>query len=76
MFEKYYKNHLAKRLLFGKSVSEDTERNMLSKLKIESGSAFTRDSEGMLKDLKMSNEMGKLFKDWCQKKHPVSFFIF
>ncbi|PLW50802.1 hypothetical protein PCANC_14292 [Puccinia coronata f. sp. avenae] len=70
MFEKYYKNHLAKRLLFGKSVSEDTERNMLSKLKIESGSAFTRDSEGMLKDLKMSNEMGKLFKDWCQKKHP------
>ncbi|KAA1130584.1 Cullin-3, variant 2 [Puccinia graminis f. sp. tritici] len=70
MFEKYYKNHLAKRLLFGKSVSEDTERNMLSKLKIESGSAFTRDSEGMLKDLKMSNEMAKLFKDWCQKNHP------
>lgn len=70
MFEKYYKNHLAKRLLFGKSVSEDTERNMLCKLKIESGSAFTRDSEGMLKDLKMSNEMGKLFKDWCQKNHP------
>ncbi|KAH9808719.1 Cullin [Melampsora americana] len=71
LFEKYYKAHLAKRLLFGKSVSEDTERNMLSKLKVESGSAFTRDSEGMLKDLKMSNEMGKSFKDWCSKKHPA-----
>ncbi|PLW14851.1 hypothetical protein PCANC_12587 [Puccinia coronata f. sp. avenae] len=69
LFEKYYKKHLAKRLLFGKSVSEDTERNMLSKLKIESGSSFTGDSEGMLKDLNMSNEMGNLFKDWCQKKH-------
>ncbi|EGG11016.1 uncharacterized protein MELLADRAFT_42064 [Melampsora larici-populina 98AG31] len=71
LFEKYYKAHLAKRLLFGKSVSEDTERNMLGKLKVESGSAFTRDSEGMLKDLKMSNEMGKSFKDWCSKKHPA-----
>lgn len=70
MFEKYYKNHLAKRLLTGKSVSEDTERNMLGKLKVESGSAFTRDSEGMLKDIKMSNEMGKHFKDWCHRNHP------
>ncbi|POV94874.1 hypothetical protein PSTT_16594, partial [Puccinia striiformis] len=70
MFEKYYKNHLAKRLLFGKSISEDTERNLLSKLKIESGSAFTRDSEGMLKDIKMSNEMAKLYKDWCFKTNP------
>ncbi|CAH7676233.1 hypothetical protein PPACK8108_LOCUS11345, partial [Phakopsora pachyrhizi] len=46
LFEKYYKNHLAKRLLFGKLISEDTEQNMLIKLKVESGSAFTRDSEG------------------------------
>ncbi|CAH7665972.1 hypothetical protein PPACK8108_LOCUS271 [Phakopsora pachyrhizi] len=45
LFEKYYKNHLAKRLLFGKLISEDTEQNMLIKLKVESGSAFTRDSE-------------------------------
>ncbi|CAH7684575.1 hypothetical protein PPACK8108_LOCUS18833 [Phakopsora pachyrhizi] len=40
-------NHLAKRLFFGKSFSEDTERNMLIKLKDKSGSAFTRDSEGL-----------------------------
>lgn len=74
IFEKYYKAHLAKRLLFGKLISEDSERNVLSKLKVESGTAFTRDSEGMLKDLKMSNEMGKSFKDWCRKNHPVCVF--
>ncbi|KAG0150085.1 hypothetical protein CROQUDRAFT_652767 [Cronartium quercuum f. sp. fusiforme G11] len=74
IFEKYYKAHLAKRLLFGKLVSEDTERGVLAKLKVESGTAFTRDSEGMLKDLKMSNEMGKHFKDWCRKNHPDSPF--
>ncbi|KAI8443180.1 Cullin family-domain-containing protein [Phakopsora pachyrhizi] len=34
LFEKYYKNHLAKRLLFVKSISEDTEQNMIIKLKL------------------------------------------
>ncbi|CAH7668677.1 hypothetical protein PPACK8108_LOCUS3219, partial [Phakopsora pachyrhizi] len=47
LFEKYYKNHLSKSLLFGKSISEDTEQNMLIKLKVKFGSAFTRDSEGL-----------------------------
>jgi cullin 3 len=34
VFEKYYKQHLAKRLLLGRSVSDDAERNMISKLKV------------------------------------------
>lgn len=33
VFEKYYKQHLAKRLLLGRSVSDDAERNMIAKLK-------------------------------------------
>lgn len=33
VFERYYKNHLAKRLLLNKSVSDDSEKNMISKLK-------------------------------------------
>jgi cullin 3 len=33
MFLKYYKMHLAKRLLLGKSVSEDAERSLVVKLK-------------------------------------------
>lgn len=34
VFERYYKQHLAKRLLFNRSVSDDAERGMLSKLKV------------------------------------------
>ena len=36
VFERYYKNHLAKRLLLNKSVSDDSEKNMISKLKVSS----------------------------------------
>lgn len=35
LFERYYKGHLAKRLLYNKSVSDDAERGMLSKLKVK-----------------------------------------
>ncbi|KAF7243143.1 Cullin-3 [Varanus komodoensis] len=34
VFERYYKQHLARRLLTNKSVSDDSEKNMISKLKI------------------------------------------
>lgn len=34
VFEKYYKQHLAKRLLLGRSISDDAERNMIAKLKV------------------------------------------
>lgn len=34
VFERYYKTHLARRLLLGKSVSADSEKNMISKLKV------------------------------------------
>lgn len=34
VFERYYKQHLAKRLLNNRSVSDDAEKNMISKLKV------------------------------------------
>lgn len=34
IFERYYKQHLAKRLLLNKSVSDDFEKSMISKLKV------------------------------------------
>lgn len=37
VFERYYKAHLAKRLLLNKSVSDDSEKNMISKLKVGRG---------------------------------------
>lgn len=35
VFERYYKQHLARRLLTNKSVSDDSEKNMISKLKVK-----------------------------------------
>lgn len=46
VFERYYKQHLAKRLLLNKSLSDDSEKNMISKLKTECGCQFTSKLEG------------------------------
>lgn len=54
MFEKYYKQHLAKRLLSGRSTSDDAERNLLVKLKTECGYQFTSKLESMFTDIKTS----------------------
>ncbi len=62
VFEKYYKQHLAKRLLLGRSVSDDAERNMISKLKTECGYQFTSKLEGMFTDMKLSNDTMENFK--------------
>lgn len=54
IFERYYKAHLSKRLLGGRSVSDDAERGMLAKLKVECGAQFTQKMEGMFNDMKVS----------------------
>ncbi|EOA34674.1 hypothetical protein CARUB_v10022238mg, partial [Capsella rubella] len=56
VFEKYYKQHLAKRLLSGKTVSDDAERNLIVKLKTECGYQFTSKLEGMFTDMKTSHD--------------------
>ncbi|GAA6027978.1 hypothetical protein JCM8097_001811 [Rhodosporidiobolus ruineniae] len=55
-FEKYYNIHLSKRLIGKRSVSDDAERSMLAKFKVEAGAAFTKSAEGMMKDVKMSED--------------------
>ena len=56
IFETHYKKHLSKRLLFNRSVSDDAERGMLAKLKVEGGTQFTQRMEGMFHDMKISSE--------------------
>ena len=56
VFEKYYKQHLAKRLLAGKTVSDDAERSLIVKLKTECGYQFTSKLEGMFTDMKTSQD--------------------
>ncbi|XP_071553120.1 cullin-3-like [Temnothorax nylanderi] len=63
LFERYYKQHLAKRLLLNKSVSDDSEKNMISKLKTECGCQFTSKLKGMFKDITVSNTIMDEFKD-------------
>ncbi|XP_065840946.1 cullin-3-like [Oscarella lobularis] len=67
VFERYYKQHLAKRLLFNKSASDDTEKNMISKLKTECGCQFTTKLEGMFKDMVLSNSTMDEFRSHLQK---------
>ncbi|CEP08220.1 hypothetical protein [Parasitella parasitica] len=70
VFERYYKQHLAKRLLLNRSVSDDAERGMLSKLKRECGYQFTNKLEGMFNDMKLSTEMSIAFKEHLEKSRP------
>eukprot|EP00041_Stephanoeca_diplocostata_P002341 m.25740 g.25740 ORF g.25740 m.25740 type:complete len:872 (+) comp13219_c1_seq1:203-2818(+) len=61
VFERYYKHHLAKRLLLGKATSGDAERTVISLLKAECGHHFTFRFEGMFKDMQSSSDNMQLF---------------
>ncbi|ESZ90632.1 hypothetical protein SBOR_8982 [Sclerotinia borealis F-4128] len=63
MFERYYKKHLAKRLLLNKSESSDVEKQMISRMKLEIGNAFTTKLEGMFKDVTMSEELSSNYRN-------------
>jgi len=61
VFEKYYKQHLAKRLLSRKTDYDDAERSLIAKLKTECGYKFTAKLERMLTDMKTSLDPMKSF---------------
>ncbi|KAI0264505.1 Cullin-domain-containing protein [Gloeopeniophorella convolvens] len=67
VFERYYKAHLAKRLLNNRSVSDDAERGMLAKLKVECGYQFTNKLEGMFHDMKISADTMQAYRDHVAK---------
>lgn len=62
VFEAFYKKDFAKRLLVGKSASDDAEKSMLSKLKQECGGGFTSKLEGMFKDMELSKDIMHAYK--------------
>ncbi len=57
VFEAFYKQDLAKRLLSNKSASSDAEKSFISRLKAECGSVYTSKMEGMFKDMDLSGEV-------------------
>ena len=68
MFEKYYKQHLAKRLLGGRTVSDDAERCFILKLKTECGYQFTSKIEGMFTDMRTSRDLMESFKGMLEAR--------
>ncbi|CAH2448493.1 Ubiquitin-protein ligase [Komagataella phaffii CBS 7435] len=67
VFEKYYKNHLAKRLLNPKSNSYDIERNLISKFKSIAGETFVSKLSSMFRDINISKEESKQFQVQLQQ---------
>lgn len=69
VFEAFYKKDLARRLLLSRSASQDAERNMLAKLKIECGSTFTHNLEQMFKDIEISRDEITTYKEHLRENH-------
>lgn len=63
VFEGFYKNSFAKRLLEQRQINEEAERALLVKLKEECGVNFTQRLEVMYRDIKNSEEMGREFSN-------------
>ncbi|KAG0216268.1 Cullin-3 [Mortierella sp. GBA30] len=72
IFERYYKQHLSNRLLHGKSLSDETERGMIAKLKVECGYQFTSKLEGMFTDMRLSQDAMGAFKEYLDKNEKHS----
>jgi cullin-4 len=62
VFEAFYKQDLAKRLLWNKIVSMDVERHFVSLLKAECGAGYTSKMEGMFQDMDWSRETMSRYK--------------
>ena len=71
VFEKYYKQHLAKRLLGGRTVSDDSERAFIVKLKTECGHQYTNKIEGMFTDMRTSRDTMVQFKHFLEAKREL-----
>ncbi|KAF9426798.1 Cullin-3 [Podila epigama] len=75
IFERYYKQHLSNRLLHEKSLSDEIERGMISKLKIECGHQFTSKLEGMFTDIRLHNDTMSSFKDFLNNAVEAPPFV-
>ncbi|KAL4920463.1 hypothetical protein BDW62DRAFT_208968 [Aspergillus aurantiobrunneus] len=72
VFEAFYKNDLARRLLMGRSASDDAEKSMLARLKTECGSSFTHNLESMFKDMEVArDEMGAYSSIQRERQTPL-----
>lgn len=66
LFERYYQKHLARRLLQGKSESQDAEKEMISRMKQAMGNHFTSKFEGMFKDMDLSHDLTNGYREYVR----------
>ncbi|CAG7919927.1 unnamed protein product [Penicillium olsonii] len=76
VFEAFYKNDLARRLLMKRSASSDAEKSMLARLKNECGSNFTHNLESMFNDIDTAAEEMAAFKNSPAQMERRSSFEF
>ncbi|XP_027941382.1 cullin-1-like [Vigna unguiculata] len=66
LFAEFYRKKLARRLLFDKSVNDDHEKCILTKLKQQCGGQFTSKMEGMVVDLTLARDNQMKFEKYLQ----------
>eukprot|EP00463_Aulacantha_scolymantha_P000488 TRINITY_DN1299_c0_g1_i1.p1 TRINITY_DN1299_c0_g1~~TRINITY_DN1299_c0_g1_i1.p1 ORF type:complete len:628 (-),score=103.46 TRINITY_DN1299_c0_g1_i1:126-2009(-) len=71
IFENFYKQHLANRLLTGQSGNAEVEKSMISKLKAECGHQFTSRLDGMFRDMDLSKQLMHEYRNWSSKRSAL-----
>ncbi|KAK1279137.1 Cullin-1 [Acorus gramineus] len=73
LFAEFYRNKLASRLLNGSSTSDDNERSLLTKIKLQFGMQLTSKMEGMITDMTLAREKQTEFVNYLDafpQEHP------
>uniref|UniRef100_A0A5K3FK58 CULLIN_2 domain-containing protein n=2 Tax=Mesocestoides corti TaxID=53468 RepID=A0A5K3FK58_MESCO len=68
VFQKFYSNMLARRLVNNMSISEDSEAQMISLLKGACGIEYTSKLQRMFQDVSSSRELNARFNEWASER--------
>lgn len=71
VFQKFYANMLAKRLVQHNSASDDAEASMISKLKQACGFEYTSKLQRMFQDIGVSKDLNDKFKAHLANTEPL-----
>ncbi|GAB6030467.1 Cullin-2 [Chamberlinius hualienensis] len=68
VFQKFYSRTLAKRLIYGQSMSMDAEEAMINRLKQACGYEFTNKLHRMYTDMSVSTDLNNRFTEYLQNE--------
>lgn len=82
IFQRFYSKYLARRLIYGTSVSDDSEADVLSNLKQACGFEYTIKMQRMFSDMALCEDVNNKFQDFLKAENcavsvkPVNFSVF